>query len=112
MRNCLKHYFCQALPRVARLASISAPMVLMLAPQAFAQAVAGEIDPETGLQALAPYVLILVNIGFVIVAMYKGIHAFMEGRSFGAIVAALVTGLVLADGGYYLLNKYGVTTAA
>lgn len=102
----------QAAPRVGRLALSSAPIFLMLAPHAFAQAVAGEIDPESGLNTLFTVVLVLVNVGFVGTAMYKGLHAFMDGRSFGGIVAALVVGLALADGGYYLLKDYGVTSTS
>lgn len=100
------------IPRATRLVSISAPLLLMLAPQAFAQAVAGEIDPETGLAALAPYLLGIVNAALVVIAMYKGGHAFAEGRSFGGIIAALVCGLGLADGGYFMLSHYGVTNAS
>lgn len=82
---------------------------LALTREAAAQAVAGSVDPETGLAALAPYLLILATAAIVITCMYKGAHAVMEGRSFGPIVAGLVAGLALTFGGYYVLTNYGAT---
>ena len=80
---------------------------LALTRVALAQAVAGAVDPETGLQQLAPYLLILTTGAIVITCMYKGAHAVMEGRSFGPIIAGLFGGMALAFGGYYVLSNYG-----
>jgi hypothetical protein len=84
--------------------------LLVAARPAFAQAVAGSVDPATGLSTLSTYVLGLVSAVMVIVAAWKGVHAFMEGRSIGPIAVGLLAGLVLAFGGFYILQHYGVTT--
>jgi hypothetical protein len=85
---------------------------LVAARSAFAQAVSGSVDPATGLSTLSTYVLGLVSTVMVIVAAWKGTHAFMEGRSIGPIAVGLLAGLVLAFGGYYILQHYGVTATA
>jgi hypothetical protein len=77
---------------------------------AFAQTVSGQIDPATGLSSLSTYVLGLVSSVMIIVAAWKGTHAFMEGRSIGPIAVGLLAGLVLAFGGYYILQHYGVSS--
>lgn len=84
--------------------------LLLLTRRAMAQAVAGAIDPSTGLANLAPYVLGLATAAIVIITMWKGAHAVAEGRSLGPHIIGLVGGLALAVGGYYVLNHYGVTT--
>ena len=84
--------------------------VMVAAKSAFAQSVSGSVDPATGLSSLSTYVLGLVATVMVIVAAWKGTHAFMEGRSIGPIAVGLLAGLVLAFGGYYILQHYGVTT--
>jgi type IV secretory pathway VirB2 component (pilin) len=92
----------QAGAAVAAFAASAAP--------AMAQSVQGSVDPATGLSNLSTYVLGLVAAVMVIVAAWKGTHAFMEGRSIGPIAVGLLAGLVLAFGGYYILQHYGVTT--
>ncbi len=102
----------RTLPLV-RLVALAAVITLAAVP-AFAQAVSGSIDPSTGLSNLSTYFLGLIATVMVIVAGWKGTHAFMEGRSIGPTAVGLVAGLVLAFGGYYILQHYGVsgTTAA
>jgi hypothetical protein len=101
----------RCLPRAMRFIA-AAFCLLMAARSAFAQAVAGSVDPATGLSTLSTYVLGLVSTVMVIVAAWKGTHAFMEGRSIGPIAVGLLAGLVLAFGGYYILQRYGVTATA
>ena len=100
------------IPRAYRSAAIGVPAVVAFSNSALAQTVSGAIDPATGLNNLAPYFLTLVAAGMVLIAAYKGTHAFAEGRSIGPTVVGLVSGLVLAFGGYYILSKYGVATNA
>lgn len=95
--------------RASRLALPMASIAVMVTP-ALAQTVSGSIDPATGLSSLSTYVLGLVSAVMVIVAAWKGAHAFMEGRSIGPIAVGLLAGLVLSFGGYYILQKYGVTS--
>jgi hypothetical protein len=99
------------IPRGMRLGA-TALSLLVAAKSASAQAVAGSVDPATGLNTLSTYVLGLVSAVMVIVAAWKGTHAFMEGRSIGPIAVGLLAGLVLAFGGYYILQRYGVTATA
>ena len=99
------------IPHAYRIAAIGAPLVAF-SNSAMAQTVSGAIDPATGLGNLAPYFLTLVAAGMVLIAAYKGTHAFAEGRSVGPTVVGLVSGLVIAFGGYYILSKYGVATNA
>lgn len=93
-----------------RFAAAAAPIALASIP-ALAQTVSGSIDPSTGLSSLSTYVLGLVSSVMIIVAAWKGTHAFMEGRSIGPIAVGLMAGLVLAFGGYYILQHYGVSTS-
>ena len=83
---------------------------LALTRVAFAQAVAGAVDPETGLQQLAPWLLVISTGAIVLICMYKGVHAVAEGRSFGPILIGLITGMGLCFGGYYVLSNYGAGT--
>lgn len=85
--------------------------LLLMSRRALAQAVAGAIDPSTGLANLAPYILGLATAAIVLITMWKGAHAVAEGRSLGPHIIGLVGGLALAVGGYYILNHYGVTTS-
>ena len=102
-------YFSSRLPRTVRAIGIALP-VLLVARGAMAQAVTGAIDPATGLANLSPYILGLATAAITIITMWKGAHAVAEGRSLGPHVCALVGGLALAVGGYYVMNKFGVTT--
>lgn len=95
--------------RLLRVAGIGMSLML-LTRRAMAQAVAGAIDPSTGLANLAPYILGLATAAIVLITMWKGAHAVAEGRSLGPHIVGLVGGLALAVGGYYVLNHYGVTT--
>lgn len=95
--------------RFSRTMATAVPFVLAAFP-VLAQSVSGSVDPATGLNSLAVYALALVAGAMVLVAAYKGLHAFMEGRSIGPTVAGLMGGLVLAFGGYYILQKYGVSS--
>ena len=99
------------IPRACRVAAIGVPAVAS-STSALAQSVAGAIDPATGLGNLAPWFLTLVASGMVLIAAYKGTHAFAEGRSVGPTIVGLVSGLIIAFGGYYILSKYGVATNA
>lgn len=99
------------LPRAQRIALVGAPLVAF-STSAFAQTVAGAIDPATGLNNLAPYFLTLVAAASVLITAWKGTHAVAEGRSLGPSIVGLVGGLALAFGGYYVMSKYGVATAA
>ena len=101
----------RSISRATRLGA-AALSVMVAARSAFAQSVSGSVDPATGLNALSTYVLGLVSAVMVIVAAWKGTHAFMEGRSIGPIAVGLLAGLVLAFGGYYILQRYGVTATA
>ncbi len=101
--------------RAARLSAVGAPALVLAATtatSAFAQTVAGAIDPSTGLGNLAPYFLTLVAAASVLITAWKGTHAVAEGRSLGPSIVGLVGGLALAFGGYYIMSKYGVGTAA
>ena len=71
-------------PRAMRLGTAAFAFVISARP-VFAQAVSGSVDPATGLNTLSTYVLGLVSAVMVIVAAWKGTHAFMEGRSIGPI---------------------------
>ncbi len=95
--------------RALRLGMATLPLVVV-AVSAHAQTVSGAVDPATGINNLAVYMLTLVGAVMVIVAAWKGTHAFMEGRSIGPTAVGLLAGLVLAFGGYYILQKYGVNS--
>ncbi len=90
--------------------AITVALAILVVTPALAQTVSGSIDPATGLSSLSTYVLGLVASVMIIVAAWKGTHAFMEGRSIGPIAVGLMAGLVLAFGGYYILQKYGVSS--
>ena len=101
--------------RAARLSAVGTPAFVLaatIATSAFAQSVAGAIDPATGLANLAPYFLTLVAAAAVLITAWKGTHAVAEGRSLGPSIVGLVGGLALAFGGYYVMSKYGVGTGA
>ncbi len=98
------------IPRATRIAAFGAPLVAF-STSALAQTVSGAIDPATGLSNLAPYFLTLVAAAAVLIAAWKGTHAVAEGRSLGPSIVGLVGGLALAFGGYYVMSKYGVSTA-
>ena len=100
------------IPRAYRSAAIGVPAVVAFSNSALAQTVSGAIDPATGLGNLAPYFLTLVAAASVLITAWKGTHAVAEGRSLGPSILGLVGGLALAFGGYYVMSKYGVTTAA
>lgn len=91
-------------------AAMAVALGLLMVTPAFAVDVSGSIDPATGLSSLSTYVLGLVSSVMIIVAAWKGTHAFMEGRSIGPIAVGLMAGLVLSFGGYYILQKYGVSS--
>lgn len=95
--------------RALQAGMVSLPLVLV-AVSAHAQTVSGAVDPATGINALSVYMLTLVAAVMVVVAAWKGTHAFMEGRSIGPTAVGLLAGLVLAFGGYYILQKYGVNS--
>lgn len=100
------------LPRAQRSLLVGAPLLVAFSTSALAQTVAGAIDPATGLNNLAPYFLTLVAAASVLITAWKGTHAVAEGRSLGPSIVGLVGGLALAFGGYYVMSKYGVATAA
>lgn len=76
---------------------------------AYALAVAGAVDPRTGLQSLLAYVFPLVGFIIVAICLGKGVHAVGEGRHLGPYIASAVGGTALAYGGSFLLTYYGVT---
>lgn len=98
--------------RIQRILLTTGISATLVAHSAIAQTVSGAIDPSTGLNTLSTYVLGLVSSVMVIVAAWKGTHAFMEGRSIGPIAVGLLAGLVLAFGGYYIMQHYGVTSTS
>ena len=103
------------LSRAVRLSAVGAPALVIAATaatSAFAQSVAGAIDPTTGLSNLAPYFLTLVAGASVLITAWKGTHAVAEGRSLGPSIVGLVGGLALAFGGYYIMSRYGVSANA
>lgn len=99
----------QVVPRVA---ALSVPATLALAPSAFAQTVAGAVDPATGLSNMAPYFLTLASGAMICIAAYKGGHAFAEGRSYGGTIVGFLMGMGITWGGYYMLSKWGISTSA
>lgn len=84
-------------------------MALTVTTRANAAAIAGTVDPATGITQLAAYVLTLLGGVFVMIGMWKGAHAYAEGRSLGAPIGGAITGMAISYGGYYLLTNYGVT---
>ena len=79
-----------------------------VAQQAAAVTIAGGIDPTTGLTLLGSWVLSLVGVAIPVICAFKGAHAVAEGRHLGPYVGSAVGGMVLAFGGAYILNHYGV----
>lgn len=75
---------------------------------AMAVIVAGGVDPTTGLTTLGAWILTLVGIVIPLICAFKGAHAVAEGRHLGPYVGSAIGGMVLAFGGAYILNHYGV----
>lgn len=91
----------------SRLAVLAIAAIAVARP-AFAAAIAGGIDPTTGLTLLGTWVLSLVGIAIPIICAFKGAHAVAEGRHLGPYVGSAIGGMVLAFGGAYILSHYGV----
>ena len=87
---------------------VPAAALVTAAQPAFAVVVAGGIDPTTGLTLLGSWVLSLVGVAIPVICAFKGAHAVAEGRHLGPYVGSAVGGMVLAFGGAYILNHYGV----
>jgi len=81
----------------------------LAAPGAVAQTVTGGVDPTTGLTTLSSWIFNLVGIAIPTICAFKGAHAVAEGRHLAPYVGAAIGGSVLAFGGSYLLQHYGVT---
>ena len=73
-----------------------------------AQAVTGGVDPTTGLTTLSSWIFGLVGIAIPTICAFKGAHAVAEGRHLAPYVGTAIGGSVLAYGGRYLLQHYGV----
>jgi len=82
-----------------------------MANRAVAQAlnVTGGVDPTTGLQTLATWIFTLVGVAIPTICAFKGAHAVAEGRHLLPYVGSAIGGSVLAFGGAYLLQHYGVS---
>jgi hypothetical protein len=95
------------LPRFAsRLSAVS--LMALAAPGAVAQTVTGGIDPTTGLATLSNWIFGLVGVAIPTICAFKGAHAVAEGRHLAPYVGTAIGGSVLAYGGRYLLQHYGV----
>jgi hypothetical protein len=81
-----------------------------VANRAVAQAlnVTGGVDPTTGLQTLATWIFTLVGVAIPTICAFKGAHAVAEGRHLLPYIGSAIGGSVLAFGGAYLLQHYGV----
>ena len=90
------------------LAAVAATATIAIAQPAAAVAISGGIDPTTGLTLLGSWVLSLVGVAIPVICAFKGAHAVAEGRHLGPYVGSAVGGMVLAFGGAYILNHYGV----
>ena len=71
--------------------------------------VTGGVDPTTGLQTLATWIFTLVGVAIPTICAFKGAHAVAEGRHLLPYVGSAIGGSVLAFGGAYLLQHYGVS---
>ena len=94
-------------PFVTRAALVAALIAFQALP-AHAVAVAGGIDPNTGLATLLPWALRLAGVVICGICIAKGAHAVAEGRSLAPHLGAAVGGTALAFGAPYLLTAYGV----
>jgi hypothetical protein len=91
---------------------LAAPTLWIVGAQnAVAQAlgVSGGVDPTTGLQTLATWIFSLVGVAIPTICAFKGAHAVAEGRHLLPYVGSAIGGSVLAFGGAYLLQHYGVS---
>jgi hypothetical protein len=88
-----------------------ATLCVVGAQSAVAQAlgVSGGVDPTTGLQTLATWIFSLVGVAIPTICAFKGAHAVAEGRHLLPYVGSAIGGSVLAFGGAYLLQHYGVS---
>jgi hypothetical protein len=84
-------------------------LAALAAHTAMAQPVTGGIDPTTGLQTLSTWIFNLVGVAIPTICAFKGAHAVAEGRHLAPYVGAAIGGSVLAFGGGYLLQHYGLT---
>jgi hypothetical protein len=75
---------------------------------AAAQTVTGGVDPTTGLTMLSSWIFGLVGVAIPTICAFKGAHAVAEGRHLAPYVGTAIGGSVLAYGGRYLLQHYGV----
>ena len=83
-------------------------LMALTAPCAATQTVTGGIDPTTGLTTLSTWIFGLVGIAIPTICAFKGAHAVAEGRHLAPYVGAAIGGSVLAYGGSYILQHYGV----
>ncbi|MGI4809731.1 MAG: hypothetical protein ACRYF2_16670 [Janthinobacterium lividum] len=90
------------------LAAVASTAAVAIAQPAAAVTISGGIDPTTGLTLLGSWVLSLVGVAIPVICAFKGAHAVAEGRHLGPYVGSAVGGMVLAFGGAYILNHYGV----
>ena len=67
------------------------------------------VDPTTGLQTLATWIFTLTGVAIPTICAFKGAHAVAEGRHLLPYVGSAIGGSVLAFGGAYLLQHYGVS---
>jgi hypothetical protein len=92
-----------------RLALACFILIAATAQPGFAVSVTGGVDPTTGLTTLATWVLSLVGIAIPLICAFKGAHAVAEGRHLAPYVGSAIGGMVLAFGGAYILQHYGVS---
>jgi hypothetical protein len=90
----------------SRLSVVS--LAALTAPSAMAQTVTGGVDPTTGLTTLSSWIFGLVGVAIPTICAFKGAHAVAEGRHLAPYVGTAIGGSVLAYGGRYLLQHYGV----
>lgn len=91
-------------------ASVAALLCTATAQPAFAVLSAvGAVDPTTALTTFVSYLMGFAGLVFICIFVFKGIQAATDGRHFGPAAAALIGGVLLCFGGYYILTRLGVT---
>jgi hypothetical protein len=90
----------------AHLSGVS--LAAVVAQSAAAQTITGGVDPTTGLTTLSSWIFSLVGVAIPTICAFKGAHAVAEGRHLAPYVGTAIGGSVLAYGGHYLLQHYGV----
>jgi uncharacterized membrane protein YdcZ (DUF606 family) len=92
------------------LAGCAAALFCTAAEPAFATLSAvGAVDPTSALTTFVSYLMGFAGLVFICIFVFKGIQAATDGRHFGPAAAALIGGVLLCFGGYYILTRLGVT---